>query len=108
MTDLDERFDTVLDCGMFHLLRGEERLRFADSLRAVLPPGGRYFMMCFSDQQPGYGAAQRISRHEIIGTFCDGLRIDSIEPTRQEENRPPGSVPAWLVKITRTRARERT
>lgn len=106
MTELDEQFDTVLDCGMFHLLRGEERLRFTDSLRAVLRPGGRYFMMCFSDQQPGYGAAQRISQQEIISTFGDGLCIDSIESTRQEENRSPGSVPAWLVKITRARARE--
>jgi hypothetical protein len=43
----------VLDCGLFHIFNDDDRAAFADSLRSVLRPGGRYFMLCFSDQQPG-------------------------------------------------------
>ncbi|MFD2399935.1 hypothetical protein ACFSVJ_28490 [Prauserella oleivorans] len=31
----------------------EDRATYVDSVRSVLVPGGRYFMLCFSDQQPG-------------------------------------------------------
>jgi SAM-dependent methyltransferase len=50
---LREQFDAVLDCGLFHVLDDADRGRFVESLGAVLPPGGRYWMLCFSDQHPG-------------------------------------------------------
>jgi SAM-dependent methyltransferase len=53
LIDLGELFDTVLDCGLFHVLDDDERECYVDSLAAVVPPGGRYHMLCFSDGQPG-------------------------------------------------------
>jgi SAM-dependent methyltransferase len=50
---LGELFDTVLDSGLFHVFQDDDRPRFVDGLRAVLRPGGRYLMLCFSDRQPG-------------------------------------------------------
>jgi 2-polyprenyl-3-methyl-5-hydroxy-6-metoxy-1,4-benzoquinol methylase len=100
MTALDGRFDTVLDCGMFHNLGNEDRPVFADSLRTVLRPGGHYFMLCFSDQQIRFGAARTISKKEIYTAFSNGFHIDSIESALLEENASDGT-PAWLAKITR-------
>ena len=53
LVDLGEQFDTVLDCGLFHVFDDDERERYVDSLAAVVSPGGRYHMLCFSDRQPG-------------------------------------------------------
>ena len=37
--DLDEQFDTVLDCGLFHVLDDDARERYVTSLAGVLPAG---------------------------------------------------------------------
>ena len=50
---LGQTFDAVLDCGLFHCLDDEERVRFTASLGAVVPAGGRYHLLCFSERQPG-------------------------------------------------------
>jgi cyclopropane fatty-acyl-phospholipid synthase-like methyltransferase len=46
LVDLGEQFDTVLDCGLFHVLDDGERKRYVASLAEVVPPGGRYHMLC--------------------------------------------------------------
>ena len=61
---LGERFDTVLDCGFFHVLDDPARVTFATGLRAVMSPGGRYHMLCFSDRMPGTVGPRRVSREE--------------------------------------------
>src|SRR5206468_1744705 len=43
------RFDTVLDCGLFHVFDDDDRAMFVKGLRSIVTPGGRYFMLCFSD-----------------------------------------------------------
>src|SRR5258705_1388804 len=53
LAGLGEQFDTVLDCGLFHVFEDTDRPAFLDSLRAAVRPGGRHFMLCFSDRQPG-------------------------------------------------------
>ncbi len=99
---LDERFDTVLDCGLFHVLTDDDRLRFVDSLRAALRPGGRYFMLCFSDRQPGTVGPRRVTRDEIRSSFDEGWRVDSIEPAKIDVTISPAGILAWLAAITRT------
>ena len=54
LAGLGETFGTVLDCGLFHVFTDADRPADAASLRATLEPGGRYFMLCFSDRQPGH------------------------------------------------------
>jgi hypothetical protein len=38
---LNQRFDTVLDCGLFHVLTDADRATYARSLASVIPSGGR-------------------------------------------------------------------
>jgi SAM-dependent methyltransferase len=81
---LGEQFDTVLDSGLFHIFHDEDRPAFVESLRAVIPAGGRYFMLAFSDRQPGDWGPRRVSQDEIRASFSDGWQIDSIESARFE------------------------
>jgi SAM-dependent methyltransferase len=99
---LGEQYATVLDCGLFHVFDDEDRARFVNSLRAVLAPGGRYYMLCFSDRQPGDWGPRRVSQDEIRTSFANGWRVESIEAATLDITASPDGVLAWLSAITRT------
>lgn len=101
LAELGETFDTVLDCGLFHIFTREARASYVESLAAALVPGGGYFMLGFSDRQPGTWGPHRLGRDDITAAFTDGWRIESIEESTIEIDPEPGSVAAWLVTITR-------
>lgn len=103
LADLGERFDTALDCGLFHVLHAVDRAAYVAGLRAVLPPGGRCFLLCFSDRAQGaWGRAHGVTRQEIEAAFADGWRTDSVEADRIEITTAPYGVPAWSAALTRT------
>jgi cyclopropane fatty-acyl-phospholipid synthase-like methyltransferase len=102
LRSLDETFDTVLDCGLFHVFSDEERVRFVRSLRGVTVDGGRYHMLAFSDRQPGTTGPRRISQAEIRDAFRESWRVESIEASRIETNVPDGAAAAWLSTIVAT------
>jgi SAM-dependent methyltransferase len=97
----DGRFDTVLDCGLFHTFDDLDRVRFVRSLGAVTAPGGRYLMLCFSDREPGDWGPRRIHREEITSAFAEGWRIEAVEPSRIGLTTRPDGAQAWLATITR-------
>ena len=104
LAELGEQFDTVLDCGLFHMLDLEDRAAFAAGLQAVLRPGGRYFMLCFSDREPqvvGARGPHRLTREDITDAFADRLRIDFVVPVTIEITLDPAGIRAWLVAATR-------
>jgi cyclopropane fatty-acyl-phospholipid synthase-like methyltransferase len=102
LADLGQQFDTVLDSGLFHVLEDDDRSAFLAGLRKVVPPGGRYFLLCFSDRQPGVFGPRRITQDEIRAAFADGWRVDSIEPVMIDSAVQRGAAHAWLAAITRT------
>lgn len=103
LAGLGRQFNTVLDCGLFHCFADEDRPALAESLRAVVPEGGRYFMMCFSDLQPGRWGPRRVAQAEIEASFAAGWRIDTLERTDMEVAFEPGTASAWFAAMTRTR-----
>ena len=103
LADLGERFGTVLDCGLFHVFTDADRRLYEGSLRAALEPGGRYFMLCFSDRQPGqWGPVRKITREEITATVAGGWRVDSVQPAIIDITADPAGIRAWLAVLTRT------
>jgi SAM-dependent methyltransferase len=96
---LGERFDTVLDSGLFHVFEDDEREAFVRSLGGVVEPGGRYFMLGFSDRQPGELGPRRVSQDEIRSSFADGWTVDTIDAVEMVTLRGP--VQAWRASITR-------
>lgn len=102
--DLGRTFDTVRDCGLFHIFGADDRAVFAESLRAAVEPGGRYFMLCFSDRETrgDWSHVHRVRRDEIVAAFADGWRIDAIEPAVIEIIPDPDGIHAWLSVLTRS------
>ncbi len=107
-----ERFDNVIDSGLFHVFSDEDRRRYVEGLGAVLKPGGRLFLLTTSDAEPvpqGRKAlARRVSAKEIQETFAAGWRVESIEPTRievrpglQEGMFSEGGPKAWFAIVRR-------
>lgn len=100
---LDRTFDTVVDSGFFHTLADSDRPRFAQTLSTVLPPGGTYIMLAFSDLVPGeFELPRRVAQVEIRATFSRGWRVECIRPAIFEHHLQPEGSPAWLSRITRT------
>jgi cyclopropane fatty-acyl-phospholipid synthase-like methyltransferase len=100
LADLGGTFDTVLDCGLFHLFTEADRAAYVDGLRRALRTGGRYFMLGFSRSEPG-DWPHKLSREEITAAFTGGWRIDCIEPATIETRIESTAVQAWLVALTR-------
>jgi len=99
--ELGRTFDTAIDVGMFHTLTDEERPVYARALRGALRPGGRAFLLCWSERNPwGYGP-RRVTQMELLGTFQDGWTVDAIEESELETRLEGGSVHAWLARLTR-------
>jgi SAM-dependent methyltransferase len=101
LVDLGEKFDTVLDCGLFHVLEDGERQRYVASLAEVVPPGGRYHLLCFSDRQPGDWGPRRVTQAEIRVAFSVGWKIESFESSVIDLTWGPTGALAWRVTIIR-------
>lgn len=96
-------FDVALDVGLFHTLGDEDRPRYAASLASAVRPGGRAFVLCWSDRNPiGFGP-RRVTRRELRGTFTRpaGWRVESIAEETLETRLPAGAVAAWLARVSR-------
>ena len=79
-----ERFDTVVDCGLFHVFSDEDRKKYIAGLATVLKPGGNLLLMCFSDQEPGTEGPRRVSKAELKEAFAGPWEIVSIAPCHLE------------------------
>ena len=99
---LGERFDTVLDSGLFHVLDDHDRAAYVASLAAATRDGGRLYLLCFSDRQPGLLGPRRVTRDELRAAFAGGWRVDAVEPATMDT--VGGSVQAWLATMTRRAA----
>ena len=100
LESLGETFDSALDCGLFHTFPDSDRRRFERSLHAVLRPGARYYLLCFSELEPGDWGPRRVTQAQIRATFGGGWTVDGIEPTRFAANIKGGAA-AWLASLTR-------
>ena len=102
--DLGLPFDTVIDSGVFHVFDDQDRIRYVASLASVMRDGGRCYLLCFSDRQPGTFGPRRVRQDELRAAFSDGWRIASIEADAFELNPAQLGIPfaqAWLAVIQR-------
>jgi SAM-dependent methyltransferase len=95
-------FDTVIDSGLFHALSDLERPCFVRNLSDIVKPGGTYFMLAFSDLEPGGYGPRRITKQEIRETFSGGWKIEFIRPAVFENRIKPEGAKAWLSAIVLT------
>src|SRR5579864_1225912 len=100
--DYREDFDTATDSGVFHVFDDDDRRRYERSVRGTLHPGGRLFVLCFSDRQPGDWGPRRVTQRELRATFADGWQVDSIDQAHMATKLDDAQqVEAWLAAMTR-------
>jgi SAM-dependent methyltransferase len=101
LASLGEQFDVVLDCGLFHVFDDEDRAPFVASLACVIRPGGEYFMLCFSENEPPGWGPRRVTQDEIREAFADGWHVEAIEPTGLNVTVRAEPARSWFASIAR-------
>src|SRR3954454_20893013 len=99
---LGRRFETVLDCGLFHTFDGDERPGYVASLASVTEHGGTLYLLCFSDDGPDTGP-HPISQEELRAAFNphSGWNVAAIEADRVQTRYHDDGAPAWFATIKR-------
>src|SRR5205807_1374688 len=98
---LGESFDTVLDCGLFHVFDDRDQRQYVAGLGAVTRPGGSLFLLAFSDRERGKVGPRRLTEAELRAAFAEGWRVVSLEPAKFESNVHEGGAEAWLMEAAR-------
>lgn len=99
---IGREFATVIDSGLFHTFDDDERPRFVASLAGVLAPGGRYYMLAFSELETREGGPRRVTQAEIHASFdAWPFRVVSIEAAEMATRLPGAGRRAWLARVER-------
>ncbi len=99
---LERRFETVLDCGLFHTFNNEERPGYVASLAPVTEHDGTLYVLCFSDVGQDIGP-HPISQAELRTAFNpdSGWNVSAIESDRLQTRYHEEGAPAWCATIKR-------
>lgn len=91
----------VVDSGFLHLFDGDVRDRFALELAAVLPPGGRYYLLAFAVTFPIEHGPLQVDQEEITTRFSAerGWRVLACRPAEFQSRM--GAVPATAACVER-------
>jgi len=84
LASFDRQFDSIIDSGLFHVFSDEDRPRYVAGLAHIAKPGGRIFLSCMSDEEPGTQGPRRVSQKELRDSFAGGWTIESIRAVRFE------------------------
>jgi len=98
---LRHRFETILDCGLFHVFSDEDRPRYVESLSEAVAPGGLLHVLCFSDAEPPGAGPRRIAEWDLRSAFRGPFLVSSIREARFESRLHAGGARAWLATLTR-------
>jgi cyclopropane fatty-acyl-phospholipid synthase-like methyltransferase len=101
LSRLGRKFDNVIDSGLFHTLSDDDRPLFVDTLATILFPAGKYFMLCFSEREPGGYGPRRVTKKEIQDSFREGWLINYIRPAVFESHTRAGGSRAWISSISK-------
>ena len=99
---LERKFETVLDCGLFHTFDEDERPRYVASLASVTERDGTLYVLCFSDAGPDTGP-HPISQEVLRTAFSPshGWNVAAIEPDRIQTRYHDDGAPAWFATVKR-------
>ena len=102
LAGLGEVFDTVLDSLVMHSFGAATRAAYLDGVQSVVLPGGRLFVLCYSDRRAGGPPMPHpMSGNDVESCFTGGWTLDALQPATCSSNRHPRGIPAWLATATR-------
>ncbi len=100
LDDAAGTFDVVIDSGVFHVFDDDDRRRYVGSVHRRLVPGGRLYLMCFSEKEPGDWGPRRVRGAELRASLANGWRIDDIHED-EFHLRDGSTARAWLAAVQR-------
>jgi 2-polyprenyl-3-methyl-5-hydroxy-6-metoxy-1,4-benzoquinol methylase len=78
LPELGETYDTITDSGLLHVLSDEQSAQLVQALHATLRPGGRYWLLCFSEHSTGNGP-RKVTKQRIAALFQHDWKMHRIE-----------------------------
>ena len=94
------RFETAIDCGLFHTFDPPRARAYAQSLCEVLSPGSTLHVLCFSDAEPPGPGPRRVREEDLGAAFRGIFATTRLEPSSFERlGGPPAK--AWLARLVR-------
>ncbi len=110
LAEWDKRFESVIDSGLFHIYSGKDRAQYVEGLAHVTNPGGRLFLLSFSDEE---AAVEGVSKEALYEVFAKDWEVESVRMVRGElspaftaefpEKYPDGDPGMWFAIIRRKR-----
>ncbi len=106
--DIDKRFDTVIDFGLFHNLSGDKRKQYVRALSNVCVSKGQFLMLCVADQAGEYPVYPNrypptTSQDDIRAYFSEGWKIEWIRLGVAKSSEKFDDYSAWLTSMTFTK-----
>jgi cyclopropane fatty-acyl-phospholipid synthase-like methyltransferase len=97
-----KKFETILDCGLFHVFSDDDRAKYLKSLEKAIKNKGHLHILCFSDQEPGTDGPRRIRERELIELLnMKGWLVEEVAEARFETTIHPDGARAWLATFQR-------
>lgn len=97
----DRRFDTAVDCGLFHVFSDDERTSYVRSLTNVVRPQGRLVLICFSELEQREGGPRRVTQAELRDSFDPDWSFEVLRAARFDSLIHEGGAAAWLALLRR-------
>ncbi|CAF0769258.1 unnamed protein product [Didymodactylos carnosus] len=99
------QFDFVLDSGVFHVFRNDDRLRYVEKLKQLLKPHvGLYVLLVFSEKEKELTERPRLVKQrdlEYLFSKENGWNIESLKDTIIESSSSEYNGQAYLSLIRR-------
>jgi cyclopropane fatty-acyl-phospholipid synthase-like methyltransferase len=78
-SNLDQKFDFILDRGCFHVLPPERRQEYVQVVNNLLNAGGYLFLKCFSVLETREKGPYRFTPEQIHAIFAPLFKVHSVE-----------------------------
>ncbi len=101
LAKLRRRFETAIDCGLFHTFSDEQMRAYAHSLCEVLSSGSTLHLLCFSEEEPPGPGPRRVTEGNIRDAFRSIFALMRLERATFDSRLHPGGARAWLATLTR-------
>jgi ubiquinone/menaquinone biosynthesis C-methylase UbiE len=105
LTAYQDRFETIVDSGLFHTFSDTDQARYLASLHRAGRGGARLHVLAISDMATGSQGPRRLTETEMRGAFTDGWVLDDLERVAMSGALPGEphrvDIPSWLATAHR-------
>jgi cyclopropane fatty-acyl-phospholipid synthase-like methyltransferase len=105
LSEYHDRFDTIIDSGLFHIFSDTDQARYLAALHSAGRDGARLHVLAISDAAPGRRGPRRLTETEMRAAFTDGWLLDDLQWVTMRGALPGEphrtDIPSWLATAHR-------